>query len=194
MESGHILATPWWSVKAWCCLCISQRKNRLYKEEVADTVFFFLLFRAAPAACRSSQARGWIAAAAAGLHHSHSHTRSKPHLPPTPQFAAGSLTHWARPGIGILIRFITTESQQDLPADGVLTQWLRQRHQGRSKYHVLPDTMHREGHSCRLWCPASLIQRRLEHVQIQGRCAKWVVCRIQTVRVLHAKGRLERRR
>ena len=48
----------------------------------------------------SSQARGQIGAAAAGLHHSHSN--------------AGSLTHWARPGIKpasfwILVGFITTE-------------------------------------------------------------------------------------
>ena len=33
---------------------------------------FILLFRAAPAAYRSSQARGQIRAAAADLHHSHS--------------------------------------------------------------------------------------------------------------------------
>ena len=35
-----------------------------------------------------SQARGPIGAAAAGLHHSHSNTRSKPHLRPTPQLTA----------------------------------------------------------------------------------------------------------
>ena len=33
---------------------------------------FFLLFRTSPAAYSSSQARGWISAAAASLHHSHS--------------------------------------------------------------------------------------------------------------------------
>ena len=50
---------------------------------------------------------GWIGAVAAGLHHSHSHARSKPCLWPIPQLTAilrclthrGSLTHWARPGI-----------------------------------------------------------------------------------------------
>ena len=36
--------------------------------------FFFLLYRAAPAAYGSSQAGGQIGVAAAGLHHSHSHT------------------------------------------------------------------------------------------------------------------------
>ena len=47
--------------------------------------FFFCLFRAAPAACGSSQARGQIGAVAAGLHHSLGN--------------AGSLTHWAWSGI-----------------------------------------------------------------------------------------------
>ena len=50
--------------------------------------FFFLLFRAAPEAYGSSQARGRIGAAAAGLHHSHSNTRSEPHLWLTPQLTA----------------------------------------------------------------------------------------------------------
>ena len=49
---------------------------------------FFLLFRAACAAYRSSQARGRIQAAAAGLHHSHSNARSKLCLWPTPQLTA----------------------------------------------------------------------------------------------------------
>ena len=38
----------------------------------------------------SSQARGWIGAATAGLCHSHSNVGSKPHLRPTPQLAAMS--------------------------------------------------------------------------------------------------------
>ena len=36
----------------------------------------------------SSQARGWIRAAAAGLQYSHSNTGSKLHLQPAPQFMA----------------------------------------------------------------------------------------------------------
>ena len=47
--------------------------------------FFFFLFRAAHVAHGSSQVRGWIGTAAADLRHSHSNTRSKPHLRPTPQ-------------------------------------------------------------------------------------------------------------
>ena len=50
--------------------------------------FSFLLFRAAPVAYGDSQARGQIGAVAAGLHHSHSNTRPKPHLRPTPQLTA----------------------------------------------------------------------------------------------------------
>ena len=53
--------------------------------------FFFCLFaisRAAPAAYGVSQARGPIAAVAAGLHHSHGNTGSEPPLRPTPQLRA----------------------------------------------------------------------------------------------------------
>ena len=42
--------------------------------------FIFLLFRTTPGAYESSQAKGSIGAAAAGLHHSHSNTRSELHL------------------------------------------------------------------------------------------------------------------
>ena len=48
----------------------------------------FLLFRAAGAAHGSSQARGGIGAAAAGLHHSRSNAGSEPRLQPTPQLMA----------------------------------------------------------------------------------------------------------
>ena len=53
-----------------------------------DTFFFFFSFRAAPAACGSSQARGQIKAAATGLYHSHSNSGSELHLQPTPQLTA----------------------------------------------------------------------------------------------------------
>ena len=51
-------------------------------------VFCVWLFRAAPTAYGGSQARGQIIATAAGLHHSHNHTRSEPCLQPTPQLTA----------------------------------------------------------------------------------------------------------
>ena len=41
---------------------------------------YVFLFRATPAAYGSSQARGQIGATAADLRHSHSNTRSEPHL------------------------------------------------------------------------------------------------------------------
>ena len=50
--------------------------------------FFFLvfcLFRPIPVAYGGSQARDRNGAIAAGLHHSHSHLESKPHLQPTPE-------------------------------------------------------------------------------------------------------------
>ena len=57
----------------------------------ADQTRYFCLFAiswAAPPAYGGSQARGRIRAVAAGLHQSHSNTRSKLHLQPTPQLMA----------------------------------------------------------------------------------------------------------
>ena len=64
-------------------------------------------------ACGSSQARGWIRAAAASLHHSHSNM--------------GSLTHWAKPGIEpesscILLWFVTAEPLRELQTLSVLNE------------------------------------------------------------------------
>ena len=44
-----------------------------------DSFFFFLLFRASPMAYGGFQARGLTGATAAGLRHSHSNARSRPH-------------------------------------------------------------------------------------------------------------------
>ena len=53
-------------------------------------LFYFIVFffRATPAAYGGSQARGLIEATAAGLHQSHSNTRSKLRLQPTVQLTA----------------------------------------------------------------------------------------------------------
>ena len=82
---------------------------------------FLHVFGAAPSAHGSSQPRGQIVAVATGLHHSHSNTRSKRHLWPTPQLTAipDLLTHRARPGIEpasswILVRFVTAEPRWEL--------------------------------------------------------------------------------
>ena len=48
----------------------------------------FVFSKAAPMAYGGSQARGRIGAVATSLCHSHSHTGSEPHLPPTPQLTA----------------------------------------------------------------------------------------------------------
>ena len=55
--------------------------------ELLDSIFIlfyfiFCLFRAVPAACGGSQARGLIGAVAASLHHSYSNARSEPYLCP----------------------------------------------------------------------------------------------------------------
>ena len=75
--------------------------------------FFLFLVRPALAAYGGSQAKIWI-----GLPHSHSNTRSKPHLQPTPQLMA-TLSHWARPRIKpasswSLVRFISTKPWWEL--------------------------------------------------------------------------------
>ena len=90
------------------CSC----KNTVYFSQKCLFFFFvFLFFRG------SSQTRGWFGAVAASLRHSHSNTRSEPHLHHSNPLK--SLTHWMRPGIKpgsswILVMFITTEPQQEL--------------------------------------------------------------------------------
>ena len=51
-------------------------RRAFFSVESQGACFFFLLFRAVPAAYGASQARGQIGATAAGLHHSH--TGSQP--------------------------------------------------------------------------------------------------------------------
>jgi len=59
----------------------------IFKVIIGRDICVFL-FMAAFVAYGSSQAKGRIRAAGAGLHHSYSNTRSELHLPPTPQLAA----------------------------------------------------------------------------------------------------------
>ena len=61
--------------------------------QLDESSCFYLLppdtpFRAASAADGTSQTRGQIGAAAAGLHHRHRDAGSQLHLQPTPQLAA----------------------------------------------------------------------------------------------------------
>ena len=62
--------------------------SRIHCGRLGTTGTFFFLFRAAPVVYGGSQASGQIGATAAGLHHSHSNSRSKPLLQPTPQLMA----------------------------------------------------------------------------------------------------------
>ena len=55
---------------------------------IFNFIYLFFLFRAAPLAYGSSQARGQIGATISSLHHSHSNTGSKPRLQATPQLTA----------------------------------------------------------------------------------------------------------
>ena len=74
----------------------SKWKNRTFlfkliqvsKNSSKSLFIFFNLFKAAPTAYGGSQAGGQIRAAATGQHHSHSNSRSKSSLQPTPQLMA----------------------------------------------------------------------------------------------------------
>ena len=69
----------------FCAKMAEELQQRLYNFLFFFFLFFFVFFfRAAPTAYGGSQARGLVLAIAAGLHHSHSNARSKPHLRPTP--------------------------------------------------------------------------------------------------------------
>ena len=56
--------------------------KRAFADVIKKIFFFFVFFRAAPAAYGGSQARGPVGATAAGLHHSHSNSNTgfKPRL------------------------------------------------------------------------------------------------------------------
>ena len=95
--------------RAWREGDMNQREAfaaRIYLKYVLIYDFYFIfLFQAAPSAYGGSQARVWIRAAAASLHHSHSNARS--------------LTHWSRPGIEpasswMPVRFVSTVPRWEL--------------------------------------------------------------------------------
>ena len=106
-----------------CTTCPGDRNQKYLMESTDDYLIIkkkllvlFLLFRATLVAFRSSQARGLIGAAAASLCHSQRNTSV---TYTTGHGNAGSLTHWARPGIEplslwILVEFTTAEPQWEL--------------------------------------------------------------------------------
>ena len=100
-----------------CTCCHLTQQNEKFSEIgffLSSFFFFFLsfyIFRAAPKAHGCSQVRGSPGATAASLHHSHGN--------------AGSLTHWARPGIKpisswILAGFITCWATVGTPRQTVI--------------------------------------------------------------------------
>ena len=109
------------------------RRRWAWREQLPLLCFFFLLFfclfRSGPAAYEGSQARSRIGAAVAGLHHSDSNWGSEPQLGIqatsvtyiTAHGNAGSLTHWARPGMAptsswILVRYVNHLATMGTPA------------------------------------------------------------------------------
>ena len=88
----------------------------------------FFLFRAAPAACGSSQARGQLGASAASPHFQLQQHQIQA-TPATFTIAhgnTGSLTHWSRPGITptsswVLVGFLTYWAAMGTPHPGFYT-------------------------------------------------------------------------
>ena len=80
--------------------------------------FFSFVFRVTPAAYGSSQARGWIRAAAASLYHSHSNMESEPCLRPIPRLTAmpdSWPTDWGQ-GLNLSpVGYVSTGPQWKLP-------------------------------------------------------------------------------
>ena len=73
-------STATWDIEVGFLTHITTARTHLF--------IFFSLFMSPPEAYGSSQARGRIRAAAAGVHHSHSNMGSKPRLWPIPQLMA----------------------------------------------------------------------------------------------------------
>ena len=70
---------------------VSLLHNDIFSCHAFFFFFFFVflsIFRAAPAACGGSQARGLMGAVASSVRQSCSNSKSKPHLRPTPQLTA----------------------------------------------------------------------------------------------------------
>ena len=127
---------PWrwpYLVKGLCCCHQGEMRSYWIKAGPRSTGVFSL-FKAEPAAYRSSQARGWIRAAAAGLHHGLNNTRSELHLWPTPQLVARPICNpqsWARPGWDLpphrdYVGFLTFWTTVGTPT-GVMTREPRKR-------------------------------------------------------------------
>ena len=105
------------------------------QQELSLLLIFFFFFTAAPVAYGSSEARGQIRVAAAGLCHTHSNSGSELPLWPAPQLIAmpDPLTHWVRPGMEptsswILVGFLTCWDTTETPEKTLLILLPRQNH------------------------------------------------------------------
>ena len=86
---NHKIYVIFWATETISNVYI-EPKGRVLSPNITTILFIylFMLFRATFAAYISSQARGQIGAVPSILYHSHSYTRSKLHLWPTPQLMA----------------------------------------------------------------------------------------------------------
>ena len=103
----------------WGCVCTERGILWNHVFLFVSVFVFVLLFRATPAAYGSSQARGPIGASAASTTATETPDPSCIWPYTTAHGNAGSLIHWARPGVKhksswILVGFITTEPRREL--------------------------------------------------------------------------------
>ena len=111
-----------------------------------------MLSRAAPMAYGSSQARGWIGAIAASLHHSHSNAGSGPCLWPTPQLMATPDPRPTEQGHRLnyilmdIVKFISTAPHWELPRfyyfRTVLSSWKIEKKVQRFPIYPFPLLLH----------------------------------------------------
>ena len=90
---GLVQQVGLWTSQGFRCGALTEWLHTFHGHRNFSSVEFlfflsFCLFKAAPVAYGGSQARGLIGAVAAGLRQSHSNTRSKLCLRPTPQLTA----------------------------------------------------------------------------------------------------------
>ena len=102
-------ASPMFSSRSFMVSCL-MFKSLSHLEYLF--IYLFVYFRTMGVAYGSSQARGWIGAAAAGHSHSHRNTRSEPQLWPTSQVTTtpDPLKQWDQTASSwILVGFISTD-------------------------------------------------------------------------------------
>ena len=84
------ILNPLSEARIWTCILMDTSQIHFHYTTVGTLYFYSFInfFRATPMAYESYQARGWIGATTASLHHSHSNNISELCLWPTPQLTA----------------------------------------------------------------------------------------------------------